>query len=164
MAWTTPRTWVSGEVVTAALLNTHLRDNLNAIANLWTTYTPTWGSSGTAPAIGNGTLAGRYAQSGKVVNYEVLMLAGSTTTFGTGTWTFTLPVSGRAPTTFRPMGIVRMVDVSLSNVYNGFVTSNDGAVVAASTSASPAASVSATVPFTWANTDYAYLAGTYEAA
>lgn len=30
MAWTTPRTWVTGELVTAALLNTHLRDNLNA--------------------------------------------------------------------------------------------------------------------------------------
>lgn len=28
MAWTAPRTWVSGEVVTAALMNTHLRDNL----------------------------------------------------------------------------------------------------------------------------------------
>lgn len=29
MAWTTPRTWVAGELVTAALFNTHLRDNLN---------------------------------------------------------------------------------------------------------------------------------------
>lgn len=31
MAWTTPRTWVAGEVVTAALMNTHLRDNLDAL-------------------------------------------------------------------------------------------------------------------------------------
>lgn len=29
MAWTTPRTWTTGELVTAALLNTHLRDNFN---------------------------------------------------------------------------------------------------------------------------------------
>jgi hypothetical protein len=28
MAWTAPRTWVTGEIVTAAHLNTHLRDNL----------------------------------------------------------------------------------------------------------------------------------------
>jgi hypothetical protein len=28
VAWTAPRTWVTGETVTAALLNTHLRDNL----------------------------------------------------------------------------------------------------------------------------------------
>lgn len=27
--WTAPRTWAAGEVVTAALLNTHLRDNLD---------------------------------------------------------------------------------------------------------------------------------------
>lgn len=32
MAWTTPRTWVTGETVTAALLNTHLRDNFNKTA------------------------------------------------------------------------------------------------------------------------------------
>jgi len=31
MAWTTPRTWVTDEVVTATLLNTHVRDNLAAI-------------------------------------------------------------------------------------------------------------------------------------
>lgn len=31
MAWTTPRTWVTSEVVSASLLNTHVRDNLNAL-------------------------------------------------------------------------------------------------------------------------------------
>jgi hypothetical protein len=29
MVWTTPRTWSTGEIVTAAQLNTHLRDDLN---------------------------------------------------------------------------------------------------------------------------------------
>lgn len=28
MAWTSPRTWIAGESLTAALLNTHLRDNM----------------------------------------------------------------------------------------------------------------------------------------
>ena len=32
MSWTNPKTWVAGETVTAALLNTHLRDNLLATA------------------------------------------------------------------------------------------------------------------------------------
>lgn len=42
MAWTNPRTWVSGEVLTAALLNTHLRDNLLALGSpVWQSYTPT---------------------------------------------------------------------------------------------------------------------------
>lgn len=31
MAWTTPRTWVANETLTAALLNTHLRDNFNEL-------------------------------------------------------------------------------------------------------------------------------------
>lgn len=28
MAWTAPRTWAVGEVVTAAIMNTHVRDDL----------------------------------------------------------------------------------------------------------------------------------------
>jgi hypothetical protein len=31
MVWTSPRTWVASEVVTAAIMNTHVRDNLNAL-------------------------------------------------------------------------------------------------------------------------------------
>jgi len=31
MGWTNPRTWVASEVVTAAIMNAHVRDNLNAI-------------------------------------------------------------------------------------------------------------------------------------
>lgn len=31
MAWTTPRTWVTSEFVTAAELNAHLRDNMNSM-------------------------------------------------------------------------------------------------------------------------------------
>jgi hypothetical protein len=31
MAWTTPRTYVAGEVVTASILNVDVRDNLNAL-------------------------------------------------------------------------------------------------------------------------------------
>ncbi len=33
MAWTAPRTWVVGETVTAALMNTHLRDNLTFLGS-----------------------------------------------------------------------------------------------------------------------------------
>lgn len=32
MAWTTPRTWVSTEVVTASIMNTHVRDNFDETA------------------------------------------------------------------------------------------------------------------------------------
>lgn len=32
MAWTAPRTWVAGEILTAGNMNTHVRDNLNALS------------------------------------------------------------------------------------------------------------------------------------
>jgi hypothetical protein len=31
VAWTTPRTWVAGELITAAMMNTHVRDNFVAL-------------------------------------------------------------------------------------------------------------------------------------
>lgn len=34
MAWTDPRTWTAGELVTASLMNTHLRDNLRQVSYL----------------------------------------------------------------------------------------------------------------------------------
>jgi hypothetical protein len=33
LAWTTPRTWATNETLTAANMNTHVRDNLNWLAN-----------------------------------------------------------------------------------------------------------------------------------
>jgi hypothetical protein len=34
VAWTTPRTWVTGEIVTATIMNTHVRDNFNAVLGI----------------------------------------------------------------------------------------------------------------------------------
>lgn len=31
MTWTTPRTWVTGELVTSTIMNAHVRDNLDAL-------------------------------------------------------------------------------------------------------------------------------------
>jgi hypothetical protein len=59
----------------------------------WTSYTPTWTSTGTAPSLGNGTLSGRYIQIGKTVFAQIYFQAGSTTTFGTANWRFSLPVA-----------------------------------------------------------------------
>jgi len=33
MAWVAPRTWVAGETVTSAMLNQHIRDNLNTLSD-----------------------------------------------------------------------------------------------------------------------------------
>jgi hypothetical protein len=93
MAWTSPRTWVAGEVATAANLNTHVRDNLKAIGDAWTSYTPTWTSTGSAPAIGNGSLAGAYILAGKLCHFRASVTFGTTTTFGTGAYSIGLPTA-----------------------------------------------------------------------
>lgn len=90
----TPRTWVAGEVVTAAEMNTEVRDAMTGVQAVWTGYIPTWTAVTTNPVIGNGTNLGRWLRYGKTLNgLNIQITAGSTTTFGTGNWLLTLPVS-----------------------------------------------------------------------
>jgi hypothetical protein len=53
-----------------------------------TSGTPTWVGSTTNPAIGNGTLTYAIYQTNGMAFLTMKMTAGSTTTFGTGNWTF----------------------------------------------------------------------------
>lgn len=57
----------------------------------WTAFPPSWVSTGAAPNIGNGTLAGRYKRIGKTVHLVLLCQFGTTTTFGTGTYGWSYP-------------------------------------------------------------------------
>ena len=72
----------------------------------WPAYTPTWTSAGTAPVLGNGTLIGAYIQIEHFVVARVTLTMGSTTTYGTGNYYFSLPVSasGPAAATYMPWG------------------------------------------------------------
>jgi hypothetical protein len=76
MSWTTPRTWVTGELVTASLLNTHVRDNLSyiisssgllSIAGFGAHALSTGGTGGNTFAVANTTAGtGNFAQIGAV--------------------------------------------------------------------------------------------------
>jgi hypothetical protein len=57
----------------------------------WQSFTPTWATASTQPAIGNGTLVGRWRRDGDSMEVQIGVNAGSTTTFGAGNWTFSLP-------------------------------------------------------------------------
>lgn len=63
----------------------------------WTSYTPSWTSTGTAPAIGNGAVTGFYKQVGKTVHIRVLVQMNTTTTFGTGSYQVSLPAGMTTP-------------------------------------------------------------------
>lgn len=61
--------------------------------NTWTSYTPAWTSTGSAPSLGNGTVAGQYFQLGKFVQVWGKLTVGTTTTNGTGSYRLSLPVT-----------------------------------------------------------------------
>lgn len=87
MAWTTPRTWVAGEVVTAANLNTHLRDNMLAVYPSTPTWTAVTFAAGNFTASGSQTwtlVAGdqslfKYLVIGKTMHVHLVL---TTTTVG----------------------------------------------------------------------------------
>ncbi len=59
----------------------------------WTSYNPSWTASVTNPVIGNGTITGGYMQLGETVFVQGRILAGSTTTFGSGNYSISLPAA-----------------------------------------------------------------------
>ena len=61
-------------------------------ADVWKAYTVLWTASGTAPAVGNGTLEGAYLRNGNICFVSINLRIQSTTTGGSGTWFFSLPM------------------------------------------------------------------------
>lgn len=160
MAWTAPRTYVAGEVVTAAILNIDHRDNLKAIGDAWTAYTPTWTTDGTAPSLGNGTLTGAFMSAGKHTTFRLRLLAGSTTTFGTGQFRFTYPVTALTASNPDLSGYVFRSGPS----YWGIIGVEFSATVFRMVGTANNSLVTSTAPVTFTNGDALVMGGTYEAA
>lgn len=79
--------FTAGQRLTGADLNTATQQGA------WTSYTPVWSSSGTQPVLNNGTLVGYYAKIGRLVVAKIMLNTGNTTTFGTGFYSWTLPLT-----------------------------------------------------------------------
>lgn len=138
-------------------------DRLSVLEGVaWTSYTPAWTSAGTQPAIGNGTLNGRYREppgTGLIV-CEVAFIAGSTTTFGTGDYRFSLPLEAASTGVAYSIGPAWLLDGGTADrcgVVRIFTSTTVTAV-------SPTGTVSPTVPWTWAVNDQIRFQVTYDAA
>ncbi len=169
---TAPRTWVVGEVVTAALLNQEIRDQFNSFFGAWTSFTPSWiAEGGAAPTLGNGTITGRYLKIGRTVDWVLQLTWGATTAPGGGgaseNWAFTLPAVPAAGFTFRS-AIADALDASAALHYGAgavYTTSNGGSIRSlVDQRAASSAIWDSLVPFTWAASDILYASGRYEAA
>lgn len=138
-------------------------DAYEQLTAFWTPYTPAWSASGTAPALGNGALNGRYKQAGKWLQAAIFQSMGSTTTFGTGAYSWSLPVPSTSLASFGWVGSGYFRDASA-----GGTGHFAGACMLASTTTLNGLSGNALVgqlaPFTWVNTDFLMLFITYEAA
>lgn len=82
----------------------------NFTPGAWTTYTSAWTSTGTAPAIGNGTISARYSITGNTVNVAITLVAGGSTTFGTGTYSFSLPFAVASGIGVTAIGTCQVLD------------------------------------------------------
>jgi len=83
-----------------------------------TSYTPSWTSTGTQPAIGNGSIAGSYVQIGKIEVASASIVAGSTTTYGTGNYSLSLPIAPAAVSTVVALGVGSMFLSGGSSINN----------------------------------------------
>lgn len=132
----------------------------------WQSWTPTW----TNLVVSGSTVTARYIQVGKTVIFRVAVILGGGNA-PSGSVSFTLPVTSTAlagTTTIPPIGTLDCFDAGTA-VYPGVVTMNSTtvaglAIFAAGGTYTTNASLSATVPFAWGNTDEIVFNGMYEAA
>lgn len=68
-------------------------DAIAALSDSWTTYTPVWSGSSSNPSLVNGTISGWYLRVRHFIAVRILLTAGSSTTFGSGAYSFSLPVA-----------------------------------------------------------------------
>jgi hypothetical protein len=139
----------------------------NTVIGAWIDYTPTWTSSGTNPVIGNGTITGRYALINKTVIAQIYIVTGSTTTYGSGGYFFSLPVTAAATISGYPaIGAGWVLDSSaanavtvIANVHNSGTTTFGMRYTGGGNG-----SVTNTAPFTFATGDFISATIEYKAA
>jgi len=115
-------------------------------------YTPTWSASGVAPAIGNGTLTGTYQVTGRNLICDITHIMGSTTTFGTAAYSWSIPFT---PATNLPMACYAL-DSGTAHFTGTAFGSGASALIAVATSGNTS-TWGQTLPMTWANGDTAYI-------
>lgn len=133
----------------------------------WSTYVPVWSASGTQPAIGNGTITGRFKRIGKTLHWRVEIVMGSTTTYGTGIWGVSLPAGLNAVNTGQSHLVPAFANGTAA--FAGMVLFSPNGTVgliyfANSGATSNLVNCDATHPFTWASTHVLTIEGILELA
>lgn len=173
MAFTTPRTWVTAETVTAAHMNAHVRDNLAAgfpTDAVWESWSPTVANL----TVGSGTLTTEYMQVGSLVFCKVKFQYGSGSAVGTDP-RISLPVAAALATSEqRSVAMGRIWSTTPSDpiyytdVYVVEISGTDyvrmNVLDGSSATYVVGLAITASVPVTWASGDTFEAFFAYEAA
>jgi hypothetical protein len=155
------KTLAQGQMAFVETTGLQFYDGSNWISAGYTTsYTPVWTTTGTAPALGNGSLTGRFYRFEKLVHFVMKFAAGSTTTFGTGSFQFSTPTSISAVNNFGfPAVLLDQGTAFYTRAQGlGYTTSLADKFIIID---SAGTAITATSPFTWANGDEIVVQGTY---
>lgn len=115
------------------------------------TWTPTWSGSVGNPALVNGTMTGYFWRTPQWVEVCLQITMGSSTTFGTGVWSFTAPIAGAFSTPIA-MGAAWCYDLSATRTYLAVAELLSTSAIYVNVDGT-GGRVATTVPFTWASGD-----------
>lgn len=152
---------VVGTGVTVAGVSRPIAEYDNGVLAGGGTYTATWTGSGSNPSIGNGAILSTFTKVGNIVKVSIRVSMGSTTTYGSGSWGFSLPFDAANAA---DVGAVYGLDAG-----TGFrtgvciVNSTSPAVVRVVTNGG-ADYWSSAIPHTWASGDQLNITIVYTAA
>lgn len=133
------------------------------VASSWTSWSPSWTAT-TITTLGDGTLIGRYKRIGVTVFVFMRLTWGTTTSGGTGSWSFSLPFEPQFTSFCMP---TLCYDNSVAQPYPSVARTTTALGspriyrIGAHNSTGAIGNVSATHPFTWASSDVLTISGTY---
>lgn len=151
----------TGQILSKAS-NTDLDFSWASNGFTYTNWTPTF----TNLTVGNGTLVGRYAQSGKLVHAWFKLTFGSTSAVS-GNTTITLPVNAASSGgSIRGTGAILDAGVRWFTAFADINGTSQATIVAVGANLNNAYEdyLSSTVPMTWTTNDVLAISFTYEAA
>lgn len=158
----TPQVWTPGPQ-TATDFNREIHDPLAALTGAADVYTPTL--SGFTKGAG-GTVSGRFAQSGKWVDFAAWFVFGSGSAAASATPTFTLPVAALAQNFVVHSFEATFNDASPGATYRAYTYMPSASTVSLWVPGTNGVynTPSTTSPFTWTTGDSVIVSGRYEAA
>lgn len=109
-------------------------------------YTSTWTADSVNPVLNNGSLTSRFSMTGIRISLFINLTMGTTTTYGTGTWHFTVPVTANT----MELGIWSAFRDGGTNTYSGSVVSTDSSKVEMWAPTGTYVAVTQNDPFVWA--------------